>query len=142
MKPKKLFMTICIVCAVCVAGCENRQINTMPYEPAYSTEPTLIGNWYWISGGNALTSSTINLTPENTNAIYRLCFNVDSTFQAIENNKIIDSGRFMVELPANMLNLLGAAEMKYEYSFTGNDTISLLEAGIVGTTCTLWIRIK
>lgn len=142
MKPKDLFMVVCVLCALCVAGCEkHEQINEMPYEPAHSTEQTLIGKWYWISGGDALISSSA-LTSEKTNAMRCLCFNADSTFQSIEKNKIIDSGRFMIELPANTLNLLGTTEVKYEYVFTGNDTISLLEAGIVGTTYTLWIRIK
>ena len=33
MKPKKLFMTICIVCAVCVAGCDDDRSSEHPGTP-------------------------------------------------------------------------------------------------------------
>ncbi len=74
MKPKKLFMTICIVCAVCVVGCENVSVQDSHYAINALTE--LIGEWQWIETKTNNPDYTENAG--NTNKEETLCIAINN----------------------------------------------------------------
>ena len=93
MKPRNLFMTICIVCAVCVVGCENVSVQDSHYAINALTE--LIGEWQWIETKTNNPDYTENAG--NTNKEETLCIYSDKQWSLLHHDTLVGQGT-IVEL--------------------------------------------
>ena len=76
MKPKNLFVTVCVLCALCVAGCEKHEQKQIIVDNTSGVgKCALLGKWTWRSQVIGCSPETITIeTPETTGEKHELLF--------------------------------------------------------------------
>ena len=88
MKPKNLFVAVCVLCALCVAGCEKVSVQDSHYEINALTE--LIGEWQWLE--TRTNNPEYTETAEKLNVDEILCVRTDKKWSLSHNDTLIGNG--------------------------------------------------
>ena len=137
MKPKNLFMVVCIVCAVCVVGCES---------PQNTADNALQGRWVWISQEVGYQPEYVVVeTPETTGECRTLVFDV-TEWKYIVNDNLIAADTYSysaVLQPDTLFWHNGDASYEIKVQWFSMDSIAL--DFIEGGGCqgpSVWVKVK